>query len=1099
MFEAAHLHQFAEAIPHIVWSSLPNGTIEFCNGYGVHYLGATADQVVGQSWLTLLHPEEAETTYQKWQLSAQQGETYSNLQRIYHAPMRHHRWVRLDISPIRDGHGYIQRWIGIAIDVQSEIESRTLLVESNVKYESILDQLPATQVYIFDTDLRLVEGRGVRFANTPDPQDVVGKTLEEAFEDTWTDFITPLYRKALQGEHFYAEFSSEESYYILQGGPLNYLEDTARKGIALVHNLSVQKRYEASSKQSKAQFSFLLDTANQLVKLSELEPLYDFVGQKLQEIIGEEETAVVARIPDHEKHWEVVSFRIPKQVAALSLDTQLPYFQQGNILKEQGSLLREGSLIEVGTDFTYLSGGTIPPKLSTQLKTLLNVGHCYVAGISYEEKLLGAVALLTAESLSLSKRYLAEGFLAQVAVALTRAHSRRKLLESERRYRFLVDNMREGLILLDPQGKIVTLNHTAQELFELESKEEMIGENITILPLNIKKNTESKRKSQNHPILHALKRKKAQRGIIIDALLRNNRVLWLNMNIAPVFAEDGETLESMIVSFADISKLKRSEDKLAHYLRQQAVLSKVAQTLNTAKGFDAAVHEAFALVGEYTGMSRIRICENGQGVELFCQNSYEWSLPDYPADAHSEFAQCFIWDDYISEQGGICVHDVAILPPELSEPLSAQGIKAILVQPIFLSGVLQGVMTFEDCTQHRLWRKEEIDFLHLLVGIFTHAFERRALQRGLEQSEERLQQANRLAKLAHWEWYPATNDLHWSSELYEFFQLSPQDAPLPIDEHEHLYTEESTRAFSEAVAETIVRKTAFELELMANPTLAGEKYFHIIGIPELRASSVYRIFGSMQDITQRKLNELNIEKANQSLKTLNEELDLIMKTLSHDLKSPINQAQGLLRLLELEPQNPEIIQHMRRSLKKLKNITNDLLNLALNSRSEVKHEPLHLEKFLQQCVEEQEGVEGYDLVTWQMEATQDCPCFTDLKRLRIILRNLFTNAIKYRAETEGEKPFIRVRGICSESEIIITVSDNGIGIPEDRLEQIFEMFYQIEQTKKGVGLGLHIVKQMLQKLEGRIEVRSREGEGSTFVLFLPSLHAATGEQVAENA
>jgi len=445
------------------------------------------------------------------------------------------------------------------------------------------------------------------------------------------------------------------------------------------------------------------------------------------------------------------------------------------------------------------------------------------------------------------------------------------------------------------------------------------------------------------------------------------------------------------------------------------------------------------------------------------------------------------WKETLLENRIMAIKSVETIEGEMEGVYRSRSTQAVAVLPLYISDDFFGFISFEDCYEQRTWRKSELDFLTLISEMLSNAFERRKLQLELVQSEERLLQANQLAKLGHWEWNVEDDKVIWSKEIFDFFKYDSENSPPSFAKQKDLYKKDSYNLLQKRVENAIKVGGPYELELQANPEKFGVKYFHIMGIPEMKDGTLVRLFGSMQDITERKLSALQIEDQNYSLRKLNNELDLIMKILSHDLKSPINQAKGLVRLLEIDPTNKEIMGHMNKSIKRLQEITDDLLNLAINDRIKVEPEEIFWDNFVNLCIEEHEGSDGFDQIDWQINIQGKNEFITDSKRLKIVIRNLLSNAVKYR-NTDNEKPsFIKVEVDCKEHEVTLEVSDNGLGIAKEKLELIFEMFYQVDKTTKGVGLGLHIVKQMLEKINGKVEVSSVEKEGTTFKVLLPML------------
>jgi signal transduction histidine kinase len=110
---------------------------------------------------------------------------------------------------------------------------------------------------------------------------------------------------------------------------------------------------------------------------------------------------------------------------------------------------------------------------------------------------------------------------------------------------------------------------------------------------------------------------------------------------------------------------------------------------------------------------------------------------------------------------------------------------------------------------------------------------------------------------------------------------------------------------------------------------------------------------------------------------------------------------------------------------------------------------------------------------------------TDILRLKIVLANLIDNSLKYRDEKK-EKPFIRIEAGERDDVMVIVVIDNGLGIDHIYLDKIFQMFFRASEHSKGSGLGLYIVKEALNKINGSIQVESDPGAGTTFMVKIPS-------------
>ena len=105
--------------------------------------------------------------------------------------------------------------------------------------------------------------------------------------------------------------------------------------------------------------------------------------------------------------------------------------------------------------------------------------------------------------------------------------------------------------------------------------------------------------------------------------------------------------------------------------------------------------------------------------------------------------------------------------------------------------------------------------------------------------------------------------------------------------------------------------------------------------------------------------------------------------------------------------------------------------------------------------------------------------------MSVLLNNFISNAIKYH-DLNKESPFIKIHVKTSEKEATLVIKDNGVGIEDVVINRIFEMFYRVSSKVMGSGIGLFIVKEVITKLKGTLDVTSKIGEGSTFTITIPN-------------
>ncbi|MEQ9438227.1 MAG: PAS domain-containing sensor histidine kinase [Cyclobacteriaceae bacterium] len=247
--------------------------------------------------------------------------------------------------------------------------------------------------------------------------------------------------------------------------------------------------------------------------------------------------------------------------------------------------------------------------------------------------------------------------------------------------------------------------------------------------------------------------------------------------------------------------------------------------------------------------------------------------------------------------------------------------------------------------------------------------------------------------------------------------------------------------------------------------------------------------GVILDVSEKRRYEEQLELQNQDLRKINAELDHFAYSVSHDLRSPLTSAMGLLMLLqqeEIPAQQHEYIDIINRNLQKLDAYIQDIILLSKNARTETVVNEIHFEKLLADVLESQKyGVE-FDQVRLYTQVNQSKPFHSDRRRLKIILNNLISNALKY-SFARRDQPFAQITIDATDDQVRMQVRDNGIGIQDEHLPHIFDMFYRGTDRKSGSGLGLYLVKETLEKLGGSIEVTSVYGEGTTFTVEVPVL------------
>jgi len=218
--------------------------------------------------------------------------------------------------------------------------------------------------------------------------------------------------------------------------------------------------------------------------------------------------------------------------------------------------------------------------------------------------------------------------------------------------------------------------------------------------------------------------------------------------------------------------------------------------------------------------------------------------------------------------------------------------------------------------------------------------------------------------------------------------------------------------------------------------------------------------------------------------------------VSHELKTPIG-ALGLLAETMAATDEIAVMQQLAdrvvREADRLARIVDDLLDLStIEAQEAPTRAPMPVRLLVSECVDiVQAAADAAHVPVRLGPEPPDVEIFCDPRQMRSALVNLIDNAIKY----SGPNQSVEIAACVADDRVGFVVRDHGIGIPTRDLERIFERFYRVDRARSrdtgGTGLGLAIVRHVAQAHGGEVTVQSREGEGSTFTLFLPLANGAS--------
>lgn len=245
---------------------------------------------------------------------------------------------------------------------------------------------------------------------------------------------------------------------------------------------------------------------------------------------------------------------------------------------------------------------------------------------------------------------------------------------------------------------------------------------------------------------------------------------------------------------------------------------------------------------------------------------------------------------------------------------------------------------------------------------------------------------------------------------------------------------------------------------------------------------------AIQSAAQHFETKMELKRKKEELNRALAELDSFVYSISHDVRAPLMAMWGLVNVARMDPDpylRSELLDYFEQSIQKLDGFLNNLLDFFKNKRLDTVFEEVNLHTLLEDAVALHRAHPSNQDVLINIHIENQIPFYSDPQRLRLVLGNILTNAYTYQKINNTEKR-IEVSIVADSEKLDFKVSDNGIGIAPEHIPHIFKIFYRADTQSQGAGIGLYVVKEVVEKLNGEIKVESSLSNGSTFHVIIPN-------------
>ncbi|MCU7491757.1 MAG: PAS domain S-box protein [Ignavibacteria bacterium] len=412
--------------------------------------------------------------------------------------------------------------------------------------------------------------------------------------------------------------------------------------------------------------------------------------------------------------------------------------------------------------------------------------------------------------------------------------------------------------------------------------------------------------------------------------------------------------------------------------------------------------------------------------------------------------------------------------------------------------------------EHRLRRKDDTycwfltrsvpmkegDGIIKWFGSSTNINEQKIIQQELQQalsklreSETNLLNAQSLAHMGSFYIDALNNKVEWSEEVYRIFEMDPGQPALSINDWmEHLYPGDRATVLK-AIDDAVKEQNAMTAEYRIFTARNRIRHVATISQPVYDSSgNLLKVYGTILDITERKLAQTRLEKTLKELERSNVELEQFAYVASHDLQEPLRMMHSYAELLEkryegkLDESADDFLYFITGGAKRMQQLINDLLQYSRVTTRGKPFEPVD-------CMEVMSNV--LDNLQISIEESGARITFDSLPVIRgdetqlvQLFQNLLSNSIKF---CDKKTPEIHIGLEEKDNEWIFSVKDNGIGIDPEFYDRVFIIFQRLHDRDKypGTGIGLAVCKKIVERHQGRIWVESERGKGTTFYFTMP--------------
>ncbi|HET6654613.1 MAG TPA: ATP-binding protein [Gammaproteobacteria bacterium] len=548
----------------------------------------------------------------------------------------------------------------------------------------------------------------------------------------------------------------------------------------------------------------------------------------------------------------------------------------------------------------------------------------------------------------------------------------------------------------------------------------------------------------------------------------------------PILGRNDE-VEAVGGTTRDVSERKRQEE-------HDNFLVALTDTLRELTGSTAIMETASRMLGTHLGVGRCGYGEVDANQDLFIVRR-DWTDGDMPSLAGTIRIRDFgehIANEYRAGK------TIRMRDPQTDTRArgserayaSAGNVRSGIGVPLIRHARLAAIFYVHQ-TAPRTWTNSEVALVEEVANRTWEAVERARAEKALRRSEQLQRLATEAGGVGTWDLNLDSGECAISAEMAKLMEFGSTAMRVPADRWQAALATDDLRGMMSKLTACARNRRPFEMEFQIRLPDGGHRWAYSRATVSTDNAGARHAYGATIDISERKRSEADLRSASRAK-------DEFLAMLGHELRNPLAPIVTALQLMRM--QNPDVLTRERKIIETqaqhLVGLVDDLLDVSRIARGkiELKQAPVELSDIVAKSIETVNPLFEKHEQTVRTDVDVGLIVNGDARRLVQVVTNLLNNAAKY----SPPQRTITVTGHADDSEAVLRVSDQGIGIDPELLPLVFDLFSQstqsIERSEGGLGLGLALVKNLVSLHGGSIEARSEGADkGSEFIIRLPLL------------